>query len=397
MTKLAKIIPEWVTLLNKSLNYDKTETYRTLRHIFRSLWVYFGIINENFKPRIKKKNINSLKRNLEKIFRFNQDFFPLLLLYHDIGRPLNREWHNFESAKIIKQNKSFRNYSLSYIQNLILYGVIKHHLLLGTIFTGESSYYGAVSLFNDENLFDIWSSSENIDVFFRVLMAFTIVDIWGYDYSKIYDHYFLYYDQIRENLTRVFIKIKSLDIQERPISLCREFAGIDKNFLKWRIACALRIFQFVNTRPYLTREFYFTKIDKSLNSMGQNWKLFVDSLGANHSATQFKYSLPIMMVLASGAFKRKPLDFKERIQPEIFKFWQITTHIKCSFNKKFQSLYKNFSPLKNIVFKLPYRWFLKPNYLKLVLSDSFFKILKQSSPKFVPKIGSYQINVNLVI
>ena len=393
MKKLTKLLPEWSDIIYKGLNYDETETYRTIRHIFRSLWSYYAIMNGNFESNVKKENIKSLQKGLEKVFRFQSDYFPLLLLYHDIGRPFNREWHTLESAEIVQQRKMFQSFHLSPIQEVILTGVIRHHLLPGTIFTGESSYFGAISLYNDESLQDVWLSYENIDILFHTLMVFTIIDIWGYDYSKIYDHYFSHYIQIRDNLIRVFANIDSIEEEEHQINLYQEFSKIDKPNLKWRVACALRIFQFVNTQSYLKEEFYFAKIDEGLSDKNQNWKEFSSSLGNEHSLIQFKYALPIMMVLASGNFVRKPFDSEEKIFPGIFDFWQTCTNIVKSSDKNPILNTKNYPILWNFIFNLPRGWFFQSKQVKYVLSDKFLNNITKTSIEFNTEMDSYMVNI----
>ncbi|MEJ2296681.1 MAG: hypothetical protein P8Y23_18185, partial [Candidatus Lokiarchaeota archaeon] len=79
-----------------------------------------------------------------------------LLLYHDIGRPFNKEWHTFESAKMIQEDISLLTSEIPQKYIKILLGVIKNHLLIGTIFTGESSYGGAIALLKDQSLNNIW-------------------------------------------------------------------------------------------------------------------------------------------------------------------------------------------------------------------------------------------------
>ncbi len=393
MKRLSNLLPEWGSIIYEGLNHDEVETYRTIRHIFRSLWSYYAIMNEKFESNVKKENIKSLQKDLEKIFEYQSDFLPLLLLYHDIGRPFNREWHTFESAKIVHQKKLFHRFHLTPIQRIILTGVIRHHLLPGTVFTGESSYFGAISLYNDESLQDIWSSYENIDILFHTLMVFTIIDIWGYDYSKIYDHYFSHYLEIRNNLIRVFTNLKSIEKKDHHIYLYQEFSKIDKLNLKWRIACALRIFQFVNTQSYLTEKFYFAKIDEGLNDKNQTWKDFSSYLGNEHSLIQFKYALPLMMVLASGNFVRKPFDIEEKIHSKIFDFWQTCTNIVRSSSKNPTLSSSNHPILWNFIFNLPRGWFYQSKQVKYVLSDNFLMNIRKSSIEFSSKMDSFLVDI----
>ena len=56
-----KKLPEWGLLIKKGLNNYRSETLRTLRHIFRSLWVYYAFINERINLSVKKENLLLLK------------------------------------------------------------------------------------------------------------------------------------------------------------------------------------------------------------------------------------------------------------------------------------------------------------------------------------------------
>lgn len=393
MKLLEKLIPDWAEIIKKALNYDETETYRTIRHVFRSLWTYFMIINRKFKSNIKDENIISLYKDLKRIFDFHPDLFPMILLYHDIGRPFNREWHTFESAKIIQQEKILENSEFTPIEQKILIGVIRHHLLPGTIFTGESSYYGASVLYNDTDLKQVWLSYNNIDIFFHILMVFTIIDIWGYDYSKIFDHYFPHYLQIRDNLIRVFAKIDFIEQKDHISYLFQELSNLDNLNLKWRIACSLRIFQFVNTQPYLTEEFYYTKLYEGLKASNQDWESFANSLGNKHSLIQFKYALPIMMVLASENFARKPFNPEEKILHKIFDFWKICSTIVKSLEKDNQTFKRKSHLIWNFIFNFPRGWFLQSKHLKYVLSDLFLSDIEKSPIEYNSEMEWYLVNI----
>jgi HD superfamily phosphodiesterase len=141
------------------------------------------------------------------------------LLYHDIGRPFNKEWHTYESAKIIEEYNLFLKSEIPQKYIRILLGVIKHHLFFGTIFTGESSYLGATILLRDQSLKPIWESKEEIDLFFQILLLFTVIDILGYDYSKIFDHYLYYYLKIKKIYKMVSNLLELSKIQRKKRTL----------------------------------------------------------------------------------------------------------------------------------------------------------------------------------
>jgi len=333
--------------------------------------------------KIKNENLSLLRNTLIRVYQYNAEIFPLLLLFHDIGRPFNKEWHSIESANIIKQNHLLSKFKLSLKQQLILYGTIKYHLLPGTIYTGESSYYGAISMFNDKDLQIIWQSTKDISIFFHTLNAFTLVDIWGYDYSKIYDHYFRNYDKIRLNLSDIFNKTKSFEFEERSFALFNALSNLDKNNLKWRISCALRIFQFIETSPDLTTDLYFSKIDDALAQIGIDWNIFAKSLEGKHTVIQFKYGLPLVMLLASGSFKREPINHEDKINPKLFYFWQT-----CCEKVKDIKIPRAW----NFIFGLPRGWFFKEEYMNYIKSEQFLKDLRKIPSKYDPNFDSYFVN-----
>jgi hypothetical protein len=390
-------VPGWGDFILKGIDYDRPETLRTVRHIFRSLWVYYAIMNNKFEVDIKSENFSLLKNTLNKIYQYNSEIFPLILLFHDIGRPFNKEWHTFESANMIKQNDLLSKFQLSLKQQLILYGTIKYHLLPGTIYTGESSYYGAISIFNDKDLRMLWQSTEDISIFFHILNAFTLVDIWGYDYSKIYDHYFRNYDKIRLNLSDIFNKTKSFECEERSFALFNALSNLDKNNLKWRISCALRIFQFIETSPDLMKGLYFSKVDEALAQIGINWNMFTKSLEDKHTIIQFKYGLPLVMLLASGSFKREPINHEDKIDPKLFYFWQNCCKKVSFYLKETSKKVSKIPRVWNFIFGLPRDWFFKKEYMNYIRSEQFLKDLRKIPSKYDPNFNSYFVNFKLDI
>jgi hypothetical protein len=317
-----------------------------------------------------------------------------MLLYHDIGRPFNKEWHTFESAKLLPAEELISEAVMPQKYITLLIGAIKYHLLLGTIFTGESSYVGALVLLNDTFLIRLWESEEETDLFFQILLLFTVIDILGYDYSKIYDHYLPYYLKIKKNLVNGFNHIRIIDNTEvKKKMLYNYLYKLDQKNLKWRIACSLRIFQFVKTGPELTEEFYFRKIDQGLEKIGSNWDQFSKSLGIEHSLAQFKYVLPLMMILASGSFSRKPIDKDYIVNGNIFKFWEVcTSKIKIYSTK----VHLDKFPIKlwNFIFKFPRNWFFDEKFLKIVQSKKLFSLIDSSIPIIDKGLLSYQLYVN---
>jgi hypothetical protein len=375
--RLANLFPEWFNILKKGFQNDRKEALRTLKHTIHTLFVYFSIMNKTFTKDVNKGNIIKLRRLLIKLHEYNPVFFPLILLYHDLSRPFNRTWHNIKSEELINQNQLLTKYNLSKSVKQLIRLVIKHHLLIGTIFTGESSYFGSISLYSDLIDNNKKISTAQIRILFDTLKAFTFIDIWGYNYANIYDHYFHYYNEICNNLSGAFQNYFSLrNENHQKKSLNKILFQLDYQNLKWRISGSLRIFQFVSTQSYLTENFYYSKIKQGLTKIGKNWVQFRRSLGQNHPRIQLKYALPLLMILSTNNFKRGPIKESIRVQEDIFNFWTLCAN---KVRKTISSLPHSKNNLFYFIFDLPQHWFfdlefrkdIKKNILKKILFSSF--------------------------
>ena len=392
---IAKLFPTWKQVLMDGFKQNSSETERTLRHILRAIKIYFLILKgdlvSNLSYRLDKTNLESLREDLKYIRTKYGDLFLLLLLFHDIGRPFNREWHNIESVKILESREILTRKLNKHVMHL-LKAVIRNHLLLGTIFTGESSYLGAKDLIFDENFKKFTKCDTDVTDFFLILRAFTIIDILGYSYGQIYDHYFQYYEKIAENLTMVFLKSQNMSFNASKKRIIKSLQTIDTKNIKWRISCSLRIFQHVSTQKHLTESFYYTKIDEAFQNMETNWKSFQQEIIKYHSFIQFKYALPIMMMLSSGKFNREAPSKEEKINNKIFDFWKICCEIVKKITSEKKSAKKDES-LFYFVFHLPRMWFLDEEFKKLVRSQQFLKIIEKSKENITKYHNNFLIDI----
>jgi hypothetical protein len=292
--------PIWSKIIQSNFSTDEIETSRTIEHIFRLLKILNDFLEDKIDLDISESIIHSIKNEIKDILNEYPNILFLLILYHDIGRPINKEWHTFKSAEIIKEKQLLKRFNLSSLQEKFLIGIVKNHLLLGTIFTGESSYTGAISLAQDPYLNPLWESKNKyISLFFKIMKIFTIIDILGYSYSKIYDHYYKYYSGISETLEKLFISVKSIEKERKLDFIYANLKKIDESYLKWRLSGSLRIFQFIGTIGYLTEAFFYKKIKESLRLQNIGLKEFKTQMLKHHHLVQFKYALGIMMILAN--------------------------------------------------------------------------------------------------
>jgi hypothetical protein len=239
-------------------------------------------------------------------------------MYHDIGRMDNKKDHPSYSYFLISEKKMLESFELSDIEKLLVNKVIQYHLLFATIYTGESSFYGIYSVLNDGEFSKLFNDKKYIDRFVDLLEIFTYLDIMGYSYARIYDHYLKYYEEINHKLKNV---LKLWPNKNLTVKKALEYS---QDWIEWRIAGALRIFQYVSTEPYLTKSFYFNKIKENSNNPitgGVGWDIIKERHLVNISKIQIKYGLAILMLLAIGKFFRGPIRKDQEISNNLIIFW----------------------------------------------------------------------------
>jgi len=321
-TQLISIFPNLENIFQEGRDKDKDEFQRTIRHIFRLFKIFFLIKEGEFSHEtLSKESLNIIREKLLKLHSQNELIVPIILMYHDIGRLDNKKEHPYYSYNLISKRNLLEQFDLSEIDKLLVYKVIQYHLLFATIYTGESSFYGVYSLLNDTEFNKLLTSKNNIDKFIDMLEIFTYIDILGYSYARIYDHYIYYYNEIN-------IKLKTiLSLWSDEKEAFKKTLEYSREWLDWRIAGALRIFQYIKTKPYLTKEFYFDKIQESINkdieeiTNGIGWDAVKEQYLANSAKIQLKYGLAMLMLLAFGKFFRGPIKEDEKISSNLILFW----------------------------------------------------------------------------
>ncbi|MHA1299732.1 MAG: hypothetical protein ACTSO9_09880 [Candidatus Helarchaeota archaeon] len=375
------IIPKLELVFNECLIKDKSEFERTLRHTFRLLIIYFQLNKGEYKHKsMGTHSILKIRNRIKKINQISSLYLPLILIFHDIGRPFNRKLHTYESAKVIKKLGLLDDFELNMKEKVLINKVIEYHLLIGTIYTGESSYYAITSLLNDSEFVKFLDDKEFINIFMLLSSTFTILDPLGYFYTQLFDHYIDYYFEIEEKLKKILLFWPDIDLIRKKLQkIC--FERID-----WRLACALRIFQNVGTKPLLTYEYFIEKIknsaeiylNKKLNHEG--WEEFKISCLSKIYLIQLKYALPVLMIIASGEFKRifKP----ETVNTNLIDFW---IHLNQKIDRENEkSKFKNEN--WNVIFDgLPHWSKFKGLFTKIMDRNRNRSIIESASVKFDDK------------
>jgi len=321
---LISIFPNLERIFQDAREKNRDEIQRTIRHIFRSYKIFFLIKNGEFSHEtLSQESLTKIREKVLKQHSQNKLIIPILLMYHDIGRYIDNKKHPYHSYHLISSMRLLKPFELSDIEKLLIRKIINYHLLIATIYTGESTFYGIYSLFNDPEFIKLLSYENIINKFIDILEVFTYVDILGYYYTKIFDHYIKYYDEISSKLK---IILNNWSDKELALKKAKEYS---LEWLEWRLAGALRIFQFVETKPHLTKEFYYNKLRESIRGVGNefintlNWDLIKDQYLIHSYRIQMRYSLALLMILAFGSFQRMGLKINTGVSYKLILFWTL--------------------------------------------------------------------------
>jgi len=324
---LMKLFKNLRPIFEQALIKNKDEFIRTIRHIFRLYKILFQLRDGTFShDTISPKSIQIIREQIIHQLNENEKIFPLILIYHDVGRFFDRQNHPYKSYQLIIENSLLDSYNLTDNDKLLVIKIIQYHLLQATIYTGESTFYGIYSLLYDKEFIPIISNKQNREIFFDLLNIFTFIDILGYNYAKIYDHYVDFYAEINSILKDIFNAWPDKE------SILKRAHKYSQQWLEWRIAGALRIFQFVHTKPYLTKEFYYNLIRDSVKMSNNSlikkieWQDLKDIHLKDSYKIQIKYGLGVLMILSFGAFFRSWLNEDTKISDNLIIFWILLSH-----------------------------------------------------------------------
>jgi len=322
--KLLAVFPNLQNIFRQGLKDNPFEHLRTSRHIFRIFKIYFLIRKGVFDHGLlSSEAIQRIRRKLLKVSELDERYLPVIIMYHDIGRFYDRKTHAYQSSNLIAKEALFESFGFSEQEKLFLQKIIEYHLLLPTIYTGESTFFGVLSLINNKEFIKLISNLDTnvTNQFVDLLETFTYIDILGYPYSRIFDHYLKYYEEINRILKEI------LALWSAPDKIVSRAKHYSLQWTNWRLAGGLRIFQFVHTKPYLTEDFYYNILKESIQSKCEKygidfqWDEIKKKFFTNIYKFQLKYALPFLMLLAFNEFKRMRLKKGHKISSKLLQFW----------------------------------------------------------------------------
>jgi len=387
---LISIFPNLEQLFQDGNKNDREEFQRTVRHIFRLFKIYFLIKNGEFvHETLSQESLNVIREKLLKQGSQNELVIPIILMYHDIGRLVNKKDHPFYSYKLISDENLINPFGLSNIEKLLINKVIQYHLLFATIYTGESTFYGVYSLLNDTEVNKILINTNNANRFIDLLEIFTYIDILGYSYARIYDHYIAYYDEINTKLKDI------LYLWSDKTRAMKKALNYSREWIEWRIAGGLRIFQYINTQPYLTKNFYFERIKESINedieliSNTINWDDLKEKYLITTMKIQIKYGLAMLMLLAFDKFFRGAIREGDKISNNLIMFWIL---LAKEIEKRTS---RNDEHLWNIHFTgLPNWWKWDRKFKEQLNYQTLTNIIENSSHNFNNETKEFNLYLN---
>lgn len=392
---LLSIFPNLENIFQEASDKDTEEFQRTIRHIFRLFKIFYLIQDgPSFHETLSQESLNTIRKKILKQDSQNELIIPIILIYHDIGRFIDKKHHPYHSYQIISTMNLLEPYKLSSVDQLLICKVIQYHLLFATIYTGESTYYGIYSLLNDPEFTELISKEIYIDRFIDMLEIFTYIDILGYSYARIFDHYIKYYDEINYKLKMI---LRSWPDKESALTKAKEYS---QEWLEWRIAGALRVFQFVETKPHLTKEFYFNKLKQSIKETDNefisnlNWELIKKKFLVHSYKIQMKYSLALLMILAFGNFQRMGLKIDTGISYKLILFWiLLSKEVKSRSKDKDKSIW-------NVFFNgMPHWSKIDKSFIDMLNDDIIESLIRNSKDEYNQEKEEYilYIDFNLIL
>jgi len=387
---LLLIFPNLKRIFQEAQEKNRDEIQRTIRHIFRSFKIFFLIKSGMFSHEtLSQESITKIREKILNQHTQNQLIIPILLMYHDIGRYIDNKEHPFHSYQLISSMDLLESFELSDIEKLLIRKLIHYHLIIATIYTGESTFYGIYSLFNDPEFNKLLKYENTIDRFIDLLEVFTYIDILGYYYTKIFDHYIKYYDEINSKL-KIILNI--WPNKELALNKAKEYS---QEWLEWRLAGALRIFQFVETKPHLTKEFYYNKLRDSIKETGNqllndlNWDSLKDQYLIHSYKIQMRYSLALLMILAFGSFQRMGLKIDTGVSYKLILFWfLLSKEVKSRSRNKDKSIWNVFLE------GMPHWSKIDQSFIKMLNDASIKSLIRNSKDEYNTEKEEYNLYID---
>ncbi len=348
---LIRLFPPLEETFQKGLTKDPQEFFKTLPHIFQAQAAYNRIYSGDFpESQLDRDAIKAVHDLAHCLASFSPFVMPAILWLHDIGRFEDKRRHNEKSAEMILEFNLLKDRGLTMEEAILIRKVVQYHLLIGTLYTGESSYMSFESLLFDEEFQIIMNDSTSIKRFLDSLTLFTMIDVWGYHINDISPTMIGNYLEIKKEMGEIFTN--KGDIKKVAKGLKEK----SRKHLDWRLMGYMMAFSKIGKKPHLTLDFYAGMIDDGFKryiereGLSIDWDRFKDKYLDKFDQVQFKYGLGVLIPLTYGGTGKK-MHLKEdtKVNPNLFHLLaNINSRIKKEEETNPQSIP---GALWNVIFK----------------------------------------------
>ncbi|MFC1652889.1 hypothetical protein ACFL3F_04130 [Planctomycetota bacterium] len=137
------------------------------------------------------------KERYHTVLRGHTELLRIITLYHDVGKVRDHFNHGEHSYNILQETRFLDTLTLCPSDQRLAGLVIRHHLLVGTLFIGELSLHMLSRL--DQQL----DGTIDKSCFYTLLVIFAVLDTWAYTNDPLYATGLLYnYDRMVQHYQR---------------------------------------------------------------------------------------------------------------------------------------------------------------------------------------------------
>ena len=321
--ELLGLFPSLKEIFEDGAKKEPQEFGRTLSHIFRSIAIYNQLIKASFQqPSLSQDKIDQVYGLFAAVSKDYPHLMPIILWFHDIGKMEDRENHTQVGFELIEKYGLLDNLALAPEENILVKKVIQHHLVIGTLYTGEGSFYILKSIVQDPAMQELITHFHGGGLWTDFSTMFTIIDLCGYPYNKLTNTHIDSYLHLMETIMQVFSEQHG-----QTQRLERRIEQVAEEMTDWRLACFLRMFLFLHRTPEHTFENYLKALLKASSRYlhkevnPETWKRFKQDRLSRFSRIQFKYGLAFFCRLGLSSLDQwlNPA-VPEEANPQLFRF-----------------------------------------------------------------------------
>ena len=172
----------------------------------------------------------------------HRELLCTITLYHDIGKVRDHFNHGEHSYDILEETQWLQQLQLPDTDRDLTLQVIRHHLLIGTLFIGELS----IKMLNrlDRQL----DTAVDKPLFYTLLVIFSVLDTWAYTDDPAYAARLLYnYDRMVQHF------------QQRGAN------GLIRDHLAWRFCCFMGAWRGLDYLDYQAMSPFETQLASAMS------------------------------------------------------------------------------------------------------------------------------------